>query len=417
MLSKRTRGGDCNLHIEFSDFYKSLPTQFFGTLQNKVAAYQSSGIDVIDLSIGNPDLPTPEHIVQQLKASADDPENHRYSPFVGKPSTLKAVAAFYHREYGVKLDPQTEVAVFQGSCIGILAIPKVLLNPGDLLLTTDPCYPAYHTAALFAGASDYRIPVYEKDGFLPDYTVVPPSVLQKVRLLMLNYPNNPTGAVATRDFYACTLEFAAQNHVPVVNDFAYGAFGFDGQKPLSLLQMPGSKEYAVEVYTASKTWNMAGWRFGFAVGNASVIGALKEYHAHAYSSIFGAIQDAAAAAMLDSQGCVDALVSTYERRRNLLIDGLHAIGWNASAPAGTFYVWLKVPEGYDSVSFSNLLLEKVHVAVAPGEGFGQYGRQYVRISLTNREERLLEAVDRIAQTGMFRPTKSIAERRRTNGRN
>lgn len=405
------------MHFEPSNFYKRLPAQFFSTLQNKVTAYQSSGIDVIDLSIGNPDLPTPEHIVQQLQKSADDPGNHRYQPFMGKPSTLEAIASFYRREYGVELNPETEVAIFQGSCIGIMALPRVLLNPGDLLLTTDPCYPAYHTAAVFAGASDYRIPVYEKDGFLPDYAVVPQNILQSVRLLMLNYPNNPTGAVATREFYVRTLDFAAQNRIPVINDFAYGAFGFDGQKPLSLLQIPGSKDYAVEIYTASKTWNMAGWRFGFAVGNASVIGALKEYHTHAYSSIFGAVQDAATAAMLGSQDCVSELVSTYERRRNLLINGLRAIGWNAPAPAGTFYVWLKVPEGYDSVTFANLLLEKAHVAVAPGEGFGRQGRSYVRIGLTNCEERLLEAVDRIAQIDIFGPTKSIAERRKTDGRN
>ncbi|ADU27256.1 aminotransferase class I and II [Ethanoligenens harbinense YUAN-3] len=405
------------MNFEFSNFYKRLPFQFFGALQNKVAAYQSNGIDIIDLSIGNPDLPTPGHIVQRLKESTDDPDNHRYQPFTGKPSTLEAVAAFYRREYGVELDPQTEVAIFQGSCIGILAIPKVLLNPGDFLLTTDPCYPAYHTAAVFAGASHYRIPVYEKDGFLPNYTAVPQNVLQKIRLLMLNYPNNPTGAVATRDFFARTLDFAAQNRMLVVNDFAYGAFGFDGRKPLSLLQTPGGKEYAVEIYTASKTWNMAGWRFGFAVGNASVIGALKEYHTHAYSAIFGAVQDAAAVAMLGPQDFVGALVSTYERRRDLLMDGLRAIGWDAAAPAGTFYVWLKVPEGYDSVSFSDLLLEKAHVAVAPGEGFGRQGRQYVRIGLTNCEERLLEAISRIAQVGIFGSTEPIAGRGRADGRN
>lgn len=389
------------LNFETSSLFQRLPRQFFASLQKQVGNYRSQGVNIIDLSIGNPDLPTPPHIVQRLKEAVDDPQNHRYQSFDGKPSTLEAIAAFYQKEYGVSLDPHTEISIFHGSGIGILAIPQVLLNPGDVLLTTDPCYPPYHTAAVMAGASIYTIPLREEDGYLPNYDTVPQEILSRVKLLVLNYPNNPTGAVATSQFFEQSLRFAETNHFPVVNDFAYAAFGFDGHKPVSLLQTPGSKEFGVEVYTASKTWNMAGWRFGFAVGNASVIEALKYYHNHAYSSVFGAVQDAAAAALLGSQDSVRELAKRYEVRRNLLISELRKIGWEGSAPSGTFYIWLKVPCGYDSVQFAQFLLDQAHVAVAPGEGFGSQGREFVRISLTNSEEQLTEAVERIAETELF----------------
>ncbi len=400
-MTEISLGDEKVMPFSFSNFYQSLTDSFFGDLQKQVIAYREQGIDVIDLSIGNPDLPTPHPVVEAMERAVEKAENHRYPPFAGKPSTLEAIASFYQREYGVKVDPQTEIAIFQGACIGVLAIPRLLLNPGDLLLTTDPCYPAYRDAARFAGASVFQIPVYEQNHFLPDYTSVSSEILSNVKLLMLNYPNNPTGALATKDFYRKTLEFAWENHFPVVNDFAYGAFGYDGRKPISLLQMAENKTGLVEIYTASKTWNMAGWRFGFAVGDASLISALKRYHAHAYSTVFGAIQDAAAAAMLDAQNDVQHLLARYQRRRNSLIRRFHLMGWDVASPAGTFYVWAKLPEKIDSLPFSNALLREAHVAVAPGEGFGEQGRHYIRFSLTNPETRLLEAADRIERCRMI----------------
>ncbi|MDT3425998.1 aminotransferase [Paenibacillus forsythiae] len=378
-----------------------LPEHYFRALKEKVADYRSRGVDIIDLSSGNPDQPTPEHIVRSLKEAADKPEHHGYPPFYGKKSTLEAVAAFYKREYGVDLDPDTEVAVFHGSSTGIMGIAQTLLGTGDVLLTANPAYPPYYASAAMAGAEVHAIPVYEQDGFLPDYRTVPEEILRRVKLLLLNYPNNPTGAVATRAFFEQSLALAAEHHFPVVNDFAYGAFGFGGRRPISLLQIPGAKEYGVEIYTLSKTYNMAGWRFGFAVGNASVIGALKLYHTHAYSTIFGAVQDAAAAALLGPQESVQRLVECYERRRDALVSKLRSIGWEVSAPAGTFFAWFKVPEGYRSLEFAEKLLEEAHVAVAPGEGFGSQGDAYVRIGLVNSEEQLLEAAERIARTGIF----------------
>lgn len=384
-----------------SNVVNELPGNYFNAMKEKIAQYRSTGIDVIDLASGNPDQPTPEPIIQALKEAIDQPENQGYPPFYGKKSTLEAISTFYKREYKVELDPETEIAVFNGSGIGIVGIPQSLLNPGDILLTADPAYPAYYAAASLARALVQTIPVYEKDGYLPDYETVPEEILRQVKLLLLNYPNNPTGAIATEDFWEQTIAFAAKQQIPVLNDFAYGAFGFDGHKPLSLLQTPGAKEYAVETYTLSKTYNMAGWRFGFAVGNASIIAALKHYHTQAYSTIFGAVQDAAAVALLGSQESVQQLGLLYEQRRDVLVHKLRSIGWNVPSPQGTFFAWFRVPEGYTSESFATQLLEEAHVAVAQGEGFGTEGRAYVRVSLVNSEERLSEAVERIARIGIF----------------
>lgn len=388
-----------------SDIVKRLPGNYFSGIDDTVSAYARQGIDVINLANGNPDRPTPEPIVEALIEAVRKKENQGYSPFYGKSSAREAVARFYAREYGVELDPDAEVAVFHGSAIGVVGIPQALLNPGDVLLTTDPCYPQYRSAAELAGARFHAIPVREENGFLPDYRTVPEEIASRVKLLMLNYPNNPTGATATREFFADSLAFAARHGFPVLNDFAYGAFGFDGRRPVSLLQLPDAKEYAVETYTLSKTYNMAGWRFGFAVGNASVIGALKHYHTHAYSTVFGAVQDAAAAALLGSQEPVRELARLYEARRDLLVRELKAIGWDVAAPQGTFFAWLRIPDSFeDSETFARLLLERAHVAVAPGRGFGEQGARYVRVNLLNEEDRIREAAERLARSGLFAKT-------------
>ena len=389
------------MEFSASNIVNQLPEHYFGAIYDKVALYQSNGIDVINLASGNPDQPTPDSVVQALKEAVDRKENHGYSPFFGKKSTLEAIASFYKREYKVDLDPETEVAIFNGSGIGITGIPQALLNPGEYLLTTDPAYPAYRAAATLAKANFYPIPVYEQDGFLPDYETVPKEIAEKVKLLMLNYPNNPTGALATKGFFEKSIDFASNYGFPVLNDFAYGAFGFEGRKPISLLQIPGAKEYGIETYTASKTYNMAGWRFGFVVGNASIIRIFKHYHSHAYSTIFGAVQDAAVTALLGPQDHVKELLQIYEKRRNFLVQQLRKIGWNVPYTPGTFFTWFRVPDGFTSKTFADFLFDQAQVAVAPGEGFGEYGSTYVRVNLLNNEERMLEAVDRIAKTGIF----------------
>lgn len=384
-----------------SERVKELPVNFFDQLDKRIAESGNSGKPFINLSKGNPDLPTPDHIIKSLKTAVDKPENQAYPPFLGKENVRFAIAAFYKKEYGVALDPLKEVAIFHGAHIGITGIPQVLLNPGDYMLITDPCYPIYYSSAILSRARTYSMPLKESNQFLPDYHKVPEDILKKTRLLLLNYPNNPTGALATEMFFQKTIDFARGNHIPVLNDFAYASLGFDHNKPLSLLQIEGAKAFGVEVYTMSKTYDMAGWRFGFAVGNASIIQALNHFQMHAYSTVFGAVQDAAACALQSSQHCAAEIVKIYQRRRDVLIGGLRRIGWNVALPPGTFFAWLRVPEGYDSQLFSDLLFEQAHIVVAPGNGFGKNGNQFIRISLVNSEEILAEAVKRIEGLQLF----------------
>ncbi|RYL95061.1 aminotransferase class I/II-fold pyridoxal phosphate-dependent enzyme [Sporolactobacillus sp. THM7-4] len=385
---------------------RSLPDNYFANIDKRIDEFNKKGIDLIHLETGSPDQPTPYPIVRALDQASRLPGNQGYPPYGGKTNLKEAIAAFYQREYGVALDPETEVTVFAGAQVAIASLPQVLLDPGDVMITTDPAYPMYFSCAKLAKAKVYGIPVQEQDGFLPDYHTVPEDVVKQTKLLMLNYPNNPTGAVATEKFFSDTLDFAKEHRIPVVHDFAYAAFGFDGVRPLSFLQTPGAKDYGIEIYTMSKTYNMAGWRLGFAVGNRSIIRSLSRFHDIAHSDVFGAVQDAAAAALLGPQDCVRDLRALYERRRNVFISNLQAIGWNVLAPAGSFFNWLKVPKGYTSETFADTLLEQAHVAMAPGIGFGPHGDQYVRASLLEPEDRLQEAARRIIISGVLHPLAS-----------
>jgi aminotransferase len=381
-----------------------LPEQFFARLVGKVAAKIRAGHDVINLGQGNPDLPTPPHIVEALKKAADKPKLHRYSPFRGYGFLREAVAEFYRREYGVTLDPEREVAVLFGAKAGLVEISQCFLNPGDLALVPDPGYPDYWSGIAIAGGKMGRMPLAADNGFLPDYSMLSARQLERAKLMFINYPNNPTGAVASREFFRETVELAAKHRILVVHDFAYGAIGFDGHRPVSFLEVPGAKEVGVEFYTLSKTYNMAGWRVGFAVGNESAIEAINLIQDHYYVSLFGAVQAAAAEALLGPQDCVGELVAVYERRRNTLIEKLREAGWEVQPPAGSFFCWLPVPKGYTSEAFADLLLERAHVAVAPGRGFGEHGEGYVRVGLLTDESRLAEAAERIARLGLFTPS-------------
>ncbi|GGJ68838.1 aminotransferase [Anoxybacillus voinovskiensis] len=384
-----------------SDVLNRLPTQFFASLVNKVSKVIAEGHDVINLGQGNPDQPTPPHIVAALQKAAANPKYHKYSPFRGYSFLKEAVATFYKREYGVTIDPEKEVAILFGGKAGLVEIPQCLLNPGDVVLVPDPGYPDYWSGVALARAEMAMMPLFAENGFLPDYDGLKEEVVRKAKLMFLNYPNNPTGATATKQFFAHTVSFAEKHNICVVHDFAYGAIGFDGKKPLSFLQTKGAKEVGIEIYTFSKTYNMAGWRIGFAVGNENVIAAINLLQDHLYVSLFGAIQEAAAVALLESQQCVHELVAMYESRRNTFIQALREIGWNVIAPAGSFFAWLPVPNGYTSETFADLLLEKAHVAVAPGIGFGEHGEGYVRTGLLTSEERLKEAAERIGRLQLF----------------
>ena len=393
--------GGNQLKFEESNVLQQLPKQFFAGLVKKVNAKVATGADVINLGQGNPDQPTPDFIVRSMQEQTANPANHKYSQFRGDPELKQAAANFYQREYGVTLDPDKEIAILGGSKIGLVELPFALLNPGDTMLLPDPGYPDYLSGVSLAQVKLELVTLREQDDFLPDYRTIKPEVVDAAKLMYLNYPNNPTGAVATPEFYQQTVNFAKTNHIGVVQDFAYGAIGFDGRKPVSFLQTPGAKEVGIEMNTFSKSYNMAGWRIGFAAGNADMIEAINLIQDHLFVSVFPAIQKAAITALNSDQQSVHELVALYEKRRNQFFKAARAIGWEPYPSGGSFYAWMPVPEGYTSESFADLLLDKAAVAVAPGNGFGQGGEGFVRVGLLIDEPRFTEACQRIAKLHLF----------------
>lgn len=387
--------------FEPSDAMKRLPQQFFATLGKRVNELVTEGHDVINLGQGNPDLPTPPHIVKRLQQAAADPTNHKYPPFRGFASFREAVAQFYKKQYGVTLDPDREVALLMGSKIGLFEVSQCFLNPVDIALLPNPGYPDYLSGVALANATPAFMPLREENDFLPNYAELSEETLQKAKLMFLNYPNNPTAGVATQAFFDETVALAKQYKLLVIHDFAYGAISYDGVKQPSFLASDGAKDIGIEIYTMSKTYNMAGWRVAFAVGNESVIQTINELQDHLFTSLFGAIQEAATTAITGDLSYVDELVKTYEKRRNTVVHSLRSIGWQVEAPKGTFFAWFKVPKGYTSVEFANKLLEEAHVVVAPGSGFGTLGEGYVRIGLLDEEARLEEMAARLAKLRIF----------------
>ncbi len=380
---------------------QNLPEQFFSKLVQDVNQKIKEGVDVINLGQGNPDQPTPDHIVKALARAAEDPQNHKYSLFRGKPEFKRAAADFYQREYEVTLDPETEIAILFGSKAGLVELPLCFLDEGDLMLLPDPGYPDYLSGISLADAQFETMPLREANQFLPDYREITAETREQAKLMFLNYPNNPTGSAATKEFFAETIQFAKENEIGVVHDFAYGAIGFEAEKPINFLASEGAKDVGIELYTLSKTYNMAGWRVGFAAGNREMIEAINLLQDHLYVSLFPAIQDAACAALLDSQEAVQVQNDRYRKRRDAFLSAAAKIGWQGSAPAGSFFAWMKVPAGYTSSSFAQYLLDAAGVAVADGSGFGTFGEGYVRIGLLVSEARLEEAVDRIGQLAVF----------------
>ncbi len=387
--------------FEQSDRLHKLPEQFFAKLSSKVMEKVAAGHDIINLGQGNPDLPTPDHIVKRLQQAAENPVNHKYSPFKGMKYVREAAAAFYEREYGVKLDADEEVALLFGGKAGLVELPQCLANPGDIVLVPDPGYPDYWSGVSLAEAEMVMMPLLEENQFLPDLTKIPEEAAKKAKLMFLNYPNNPTGAVADQAFFDEVITFAEKYDICIVHDFAYGSIGFDGLRPVSYLQSSRAKENGIEIYTLSKTFNMAGWRVAFAVGNPSVIRALNLLQDHLHVSLFGAVQEAAEAALTESYEPALELSDIYEKRRNTMVKAFNKAGWKVEAPKGSFFAWFKVPEGYTSESFSELLLEKAGVVVAPGIGFGESGEGFVRVALLADEDRIEEAASRLSNLGLF----------------
>lgn len=386
--------------IKLSKTVEALPTQFFATLVAKVNQKIASGADVINLGQGNPDQPTPDTIVNATIEALKHTENHKYSQFRGGIAFKQAAADFYQKQYGVVLDPETEIAVLAGTKIGLVELPLALLNPGETLVLPDPGYPDYLSGVALADVKQELIPLEAENGYLPDYTKWSETLKKEAKLLYLNYPNNPTGAQATTAFFDETVAFAKQHDFAVVHDFAYGALGDGTKKPVSFMQAKGAKEVGVELYTFSKTYNMAGWRLGFAVGNKTIIEAINRLQDHLFVGIFPALQEAGIAALQDDAQ-LESIAEQYATRRQAFIKAAEKINWKAYPSDGAFYCWMPVPNNMNSQEFSDLLLNKVAVATAPGVGFGAQGEGYVRIGLTVSKERLLEAVERIGTLGLF----------------
>ncbi len=378
---------------------QSLPPYLFAELDRKKEEVRARGVDIIDLGVGDPDRPTPKFIVARMKREAAVPANHRYPSYEGLLAFRKAAAQWYKRRFGVSLDPSSEVVALIGSKEGIAHFPLAFVNPGDTVLVPDPGYPVYHIATMFAGGKSHFLPLRRENGFLPDLDAVPRSVLAKAKILFLNYPNNPTSAVADRAFYRKVLGLAEEHDLIVAHDVAYTEIYFDGNKPRSILEFPGAKNRCIEFHSLSKTYNMTGWRIGFAVGNAGLVSGLGKVKTNVDSGVFQAVQGAGIAALSEGDRSTEGIRRVYQERRDLLIPGLRALGLDPVFPQATFYVWIPVPKGYTSASFCAHLLENAGIVTTPGNGFGKSGEGYIRIALTKDKGRIREALGRIRKVG------------------
>ncbi|WP_460799144.1 pyridoxal phosphate-dependent aminotransferase [Microbacterium sp. GXF0217] len=374
----------------------ALPANFFGALDAAVAAARANGVDVIDVSKGNPDLPTPPHIVRAMQDAAAEPGNHGYPAYGTRPALAEAIALRYRQDHGVDLDPLTQVAAFHGSHEALMAAVLGLADPGSTLVVPDPGYPAYASAATLAGAHLRLLPLDPARAHQPEWSAL--ADIQDAAAIVLNYPHNPTGATATSETFEHAAIEAHRLSAVFIHDFAYSSLGFE-RRPLSALSVDA--ERTVEVSTLSKTYNMAGWRIGFAAGSAEIVSIMRRYQAQAFSTIFGATQDAAAAALAGDQSAADALVDVYRQRRDLVVDGLRSRGWDVRPADGTFFVWIATG-GVDDVVLATCLLAERGIAVAPGSGFGDRGRGFVRLALVHPLDRLAELVDRLGAPGSIR---------------
>lgn len=385
-----------------ADRINRLPNQLFARLVSTAIAMQQAGHDVINLGQGNPDQPAPPHVVERLVAEARKPENHRYTPFSGLPELKQAISAWYDRRFGVRVDPEGEVCILIGGKIGLQEISLVLLQGGDVCLVPDPGYPDYLSGVALAGAHVHPLRLLPERGWFPDLAAIPAPVRERAKLLFLNSPSNPTGGVATRGQMQEAIDFCRQHGIALAWDAAYVDLVYDGLEPVSILQLPGARETGVEFHTLSKSFNMAGWRIGFAAGNARLIGLLNLIQDHLHCSQFGPIQMAAASALTGPYDSVRALRDLYQARRDAFLAGCREIGWPVAASRGSFFLWCPVPAGDTSESFAQRLLREAHIVVAPGQAFGASGEGYVRVSLCSPAERLREATRRIGALGVFR---------------
>ncbi|MGH7209755.1 MAG: LL-diaminopimelate aminotransferase [Nitrospiraceae bacterium] len=378
---------------------KSLPPYLFAAIDAVKQKALARGMDIIDLGIGDPDLPTPAPIIERLKQAAADPKNHQYPSYEGLLSFRQAVAAWYKRRFGVVLDPTSEVLTLIGSKEGIGHIPLAFVDPGDVVLVPSPGYPVYPVATGFAGGVAHLMPLVKQNGFLPDLKAIPKGVAKKAKLMFLNSPNNPTSVVMSKDYFKQVVAFAREHRIIVCHDAAYSEIFYDGRRPASFLEVDGARDVGIEFHSLSKTFNMTGWRIGFAVGNRQVLTALGKVKSNLDSGVFQAVQEAGIVALQLDDAVTDGLRKIYQERRDVLVPGLKKLGLVVDPPPAAFYVWVAVPKGYTSASFTTHLLEKAGLLTTPGNGFGAPGEGYIRMTVTTPKERLAEAVERIKQAG------------------
>ena len=368
----------------------------FADLDRKQDELAAHGVDVINLSVGDPDLPTPAHIIDALMEGATDARSHRYPPYGGTKEFKSAVAGWYARRFGVTLDPEREVLALIGSKEGLAHLPWATLNPGDVALVPDPGYPVYRSATIMAEGVPHEVPLRAERGFLPDLEAIPAAVLSRAKLLFLNYPNNPTAATATLAFFNDAVAFARRHGLLLAHDNSYSEIAYDGYRPPSILEADGAKDVAIEFHSLSKTYCMTGWRVGFAVGNAQAIGTLGKVKTNIDSGVFRAVQHAGIAALTGPQDAVGDRLRVYQGRRDRVTKALRAVGWQVPEIKATFYVWIPVPDGTSSATFAATVLDRTGIVITPGAGYGRQGEGYVRLSLTTPDQRLDEALDRFA---------------------
>lgn len=383
--------------MRLSNRIDKLPPYLFVEISRKIAEKRAAGVDVVTFAIGDPDIPTPPHIMASLHAASDDPANHRYPESDGLPELRRSIAGWYEKRFGLRFDSDKEVLPLIGSKEGIANIAYCLIDPGDLALVPDPGYPVYSVGTLFAGGEPYYVPLREEDGFLPDLSAIPEDVARGARVLWLNYPNNPTAAVADLAFFEEAVRFARRHDIVVCHDGPYSEVAYDGYKPVSFLQAEGARDVGIEFHSLSKSFNMTGWRIGMAVGNATLIDALMRVKSNVDSGIPQAVQLMAITALDGPQDCIDEHNAVYQRRRDILVEALRAAGMRVQPPKASLYVWARIPDGFTSAEFAARMIDDIAVVVTPGSGYGKSGEGFVRLSITTPDDRVEEGARRIRE--------------------
>jgi len=385
-----------HFNIEFSDRLKELPSYLFLEIDKAKRAAMAEGRDIINLGIGDPDAETPEHIINAMAEAIKDGNNHHYALDAGLPKLREEIAKWFQARFSVALDVETEIYPVIGSKEGIAHLPLGIINPKDKVLLTDPAYPAYRPTIQFAGGKIISVPMKAGNDFLPDLKKI--GEYKDVKMIVINYPNNPTAAVATREFYEELVALAREKGFIILSDMAYSEIYYDGEKPLSILEIEGAKEVAIEFHSLSKTYNMTGWRIGWACGNKTLVAALAKVKSNYDSGIFQAIQVAGIAALKSDPEITEDIRDLYQERRDYLINGLRGIGWKITPPKAAFYVWAKIPKGFtNSMDTAKTFLDKANIVATPGNGFGEGGEGYIRMALTVSRDRINEAVARLSK--------------------